>query len=137
MNQLKKWLGIAKPGGLDDFVIRVTKTALAAFGVYLTKRGLDNIDAHVVRDAIDAGWMAGGAIVLNALALLAPGPAGQKTGEVSDVDTGSVTIGALFIAAGVLVLVLGLFGIHAFGLAFLQLVVLAVVLIGIGVLIGR
>jgi hypothetical protein len=83
---LKGWLGVAKPGGLDDFAIRVLKTALAAFGVYLTKRGLDNIDEHVLRDAIDAAWMAGGAVVLNALALLLPGKAGQKTGGVAEVD---------------------------------------------------
>jgi len=86
MDLLKNWLGIAKPGGLDDFVIRVVKTFVSAFAVFLIKRGLDNIDETAVRAAIDAGWMAGGAIVLNALALLAPGEAGQKTGEPEEVD---------------------------------------------------
>lgn len=88
MNQVKAWLGIAKPGGIDDFVIRVVKTAIAAFAVFIVKRGIDNIDVHVLRDAIDAAWMAGGSIVLNALALLAPGEPGQKTGEPEVVDEG-------------------------------------------------
>jgi hypothetical protein len=86
MEVLKGWLGIAKPGGADDFVIRVVKTALAAFGVFLVKRGLENIDETALRAAIDAAWIAGGSVVINALALLAPGDPGQKTGDTVEVD---------------------------------------------------
>ena len=86
MENFTNWFGIAKPGGLDDLVIRALKTFVSAFAVFLIKRGLDNIDATALRSAIDAGWMAGGAIVLNALALLAPGDQGQKTGTTAEVD---------------------------------------------------
>jgi len=29
--KLKRWLGIARPGGLDDFAVRTAKTAVAVF----------------------------------------------------------------------------------------------------------
>jgi hypothetical protein len=52
-------------------------------------------------------------------------------------DTGAVTLGAVLIVAGVLVLILALGGVPVAGLATVQLVILAAILIGLGVLIGR
>jgi len=50
-------------------------------------------------------------------------------------EDGGVTLGALLILGGVLVLILALGGVPVMGLATVQLLILAVILIGIGALI--
>jgi hypothetical protein len=84
--KLKELLGIAKPGGLDDLAIRALKSALAAFAAFVIKEGLGNLDHTAAAAAIDAGWVAGATVVLNAMLLLAPGDPGQKTGDDEAVD---------------------------------------------------
>lgn len=86
MEKLKELLGIAKPGGLDDVAVRAVKTALAAFAAYCLKEGIGDGGVEVAKAAADAAWVAGASVVLNAMALLAPGPAGNKTGEAEEVD---------------------------------------------------
>jgi hypothetical protein len=72
IEKVKHALGIARPGGIDDIVVRAVKTALAAFAAFVVKEGVGNIDATAAQAAIDAAWVAGATVVLNAMLLLAP-----------------------------------------------------------------
>jgi hypothetical protein len=73
LDKIKHLLGIAKPGGVDDVAVRAVKTAAAAFAAFVLQAGVANItDAEVAAAAVDAAWVAGATIVLNALLALAP-----------------------------------------------------------------
>lgn len=72
MDKFKAWLGIARPGGIDDIVVRAIKTGLVAFAITVMRRGLDHMDTTAWLAAVNAAWFAAGSVVLNALALLIP-----------------------------------------------------------------
>lgn len=72
--KVKDLLGIAKPGGIDDIVVRAVKTAVAVFlsqpFVALILQG--SFDPNAARAAVYAAVAAGATVILNAaLAVLA------------------------------------------------------------------
>jgi hypothetical protein len=86
MEKVKELLGIAKPGGLDDIAVRAAKTAAAAFAAYCLRKGIDAGGVTVYKGAIEAAYVAGASVILNAMLLLGPGEPGQKTGGDEEVD---------------------------------------------------
>jgi hypothetical protein len=72
LDKVKHYLGIARPGGIDDIVVRAAKTGLAAFAVFVLQEGVSNMTAELGQDALEAAYVAGATVILNALALLAP-----------------------------------------------------------------
>lgn len=86
MDRVKELLGVAKPGGLDDFAIRVGKTAVAAFAAYCLQKGIGDGGVDVYKGALQAAYVAGATLALNAALLLAPGEPGQKTGGDEEAD---------------------------------------------------
>jgi hypothetical protein len=72
MEGITNWLRIGIPSGWGDVLVRTVKVAVIAFVALMLKERLDDSwDAPAC--AVDAGWVAGGTLVLNTvLAWLRP-----------------------------------------------------------------
>ena len=67
MESFKKWFDIAAPSGWDDVVVRTVKVAVVAFVILHLKEWIDAGAPDTLDIAIDAIWIAGGTLVLNAV----------------------------------------------------------------------
>jgi len=61
----QRWIGI--PSGWDDVVVRTLKVAVTALVVLVLKEYLETKEWDVPVCAVDAAWVAGGTLILNAL----------------------------------------------------------------------
>ena len=67
MESLKKWFSIALPAGWDDVIVRTVKVAVVAFVILHLKEWIDAGAPDTLDIAIDAIWIAGGTLALNAI----------------------------------------------------------------------
>ena len=70
----KSWLAITVPAGWDDVIIRTVKAFLIAFVIYHVKEYIDAGRFDTAELAIDALWLAGGALILEAILLIVGNP---------------------------------------------------------------
>lgn len=70
MESRNPWLGMTVPRGWDDVLFRAVVAGVGAFVALMLKEWLDGgLDAPGC--AVDAAWVAGGVLVLNAILRLA------------------------------------------------------------------
>lgn len=69
IEKLKDLAGIAKPGGIDDVVVRAVKLAVAAAAGLLLKEGISGADVDLLKAAGEAAYITGAGVLLNALLL--------------------------------------------------------------------
>jgi hypothetical protein len=73
MEALKNWLRIGLPSGWAEVTVRTLMAAVAAFAALMIKERMDAPEWDSPACAVDAAWVAGGTLVLNAiLALVSP-----------------------------------------------------------------
>ncbi len=64
---LKRWLDVTFPDSWDGVFVRSVITGLVAFVALVLKEWMDTREWDVPACAVDATWIAGGALVLNAI----------------------------------------------------------------------
>ena len=69
MDDYKKWFGLAFPEGWADVVIRAVKVFIISMLVFHLKEYIDAGVFDTPDITIDSLWLAGGAVVLNAVLL--------------------------------------------------------------------
>jgi hypothetical protein len=67
MTSLKNWFSTDIPSGWTDILVRTVKVALVAFVILQLKELVDAGEFDTVATAIDAGLIAAGTLVLNAI----------------------------------------------------------------------
>jgi len=70
MNSNNNWFSIAVPAGWADVFVRSLKVAVVAFLVFHLKEWLDAGKFDTLDIVIDSLWLAGGALLLNAILVL-------------------------------------------------------------------
>jgi hypothetical protein len=78
MEGLARWLRLGVPSGWADVVVRTAKVAVIAFLALQFKEWLDTRELDIPGCAIDAAWVAGGTLALNAILLLANASPGRR-----------------------------------------------------------
>ena len=71
MESIKKWVSMDTPTGWADLFVRTMKVAVVAFVILQLKELFDAGVFDTLATSIDAGLIAGGTLVLNALLMRA------------------------------------------------------------------
>lgn len=78
---VRSWLRLGIPAGWADILVRTAKVAVIAFVALQSKEFLDVRELDIPGCAIDAAWVAGGTLMLNAILLWArPSQRGRTAG---------------------------------------------------------